>query len=86
MKRALTLLLLVLTSSMALADPPSHPAASEPFGDHSKPGPDSLRQPGVPSGKEFSFKFTTSKVFPGTSRNVSVYVPAQYKGEKPACV
>jgi len=86
MKRALALLPLVLISSSALAEPPPSVAAPEPLGDHSKPGPDSLRQPGVPAGKVFGFKFTTSKVFPGTSRNVTVYVPAQYKGEKPACV
>ncbi|MFT5527245.1 MAG: gluconolactonase, partial [Pirellulaceae bacterium] len=50
------------------------------------PGPDSKSQPGVPTGKTFSFPFENSKIFPGTSRNIAVYVPAQYKGDKPACV
>ncbi len=54
--------------------------------DNYEPGPDSKPQPGVPKGKTFSFKFETSKVFPGTSRTITVYVPAQYKGDKPACV
>lgn len=54
--------------------------------DNYEPGPDSKPQPGVPEGKTFSFKFETSKVFPGTSRTITVYVPAQYKGDKPACV
>ncbi len=31
-------------------------------------------------------KFTTSKVFPGTVRDVTVFIPAQYDGSKPACV
>ena len=54
--------------------------------DDYEPGPDSQRQPGVPQGKTFSFRFDQSKIFPGTSRNITVYVPAQYKAEKPACV
>jgi sugar lactone lactonase YvrE/enterochelin esterase-like enzyme len=40
----------------------------------------------VPKGKTFSFKLETSKIFPGTSRTITVYVPAQYTGDKPACV
>ena len=30
--------------------------------------------------------FTQSKVFPGTVRDVTVFIPAQYDGKKPACV
>ena len=50
------------------------------------PGPDSKPQPGVPRGKSFAFALEHSRIFPGTRRTISVYVPAQYKGEKPACV
>jgi gluconolactonase len=50
------------------------------------PGPDAQPKPGVPKGKVTKFSYETSKVFPGTTRNVSVYVPAQYDGSKPACV
>ncbi|MFO0810453.1 MAG: SMP-30/gluconolactonase/LRE family protein [Gemmataceae bacterium] len=40
----------------------------------------------VPKGTTFKFTFDTSKVFPGTTRDVTVYVPKQYDGSKPACV
>lgn len=49
-------------------------------------GPDSMPQPGVPEGQQFSFTFENSGIFPGTSRTITVYIPAQYSGEKPACV
>ncbi len=48
--------------------------------------PASVEQPGVPKGEILKFTFDDSKVFPGTSREISIYVPAQYKGDKPACV
>ncbi|MDQ3648954.1 MAG: alpha/beta hydrolase-fold protein [Acidobacteriota bacterium] len=51
-----------------------------------KLGPDSLPQQGVPQGMlsgPFLFK---SQVFAGTIRKYWVYVPAQYKPRKPACV
>lgn len=41
---------------------------------------------GVPKGEVLKFTFDRSKIFPGTWREVWVYVPAQYKPEKPACV
>jgi sugar lactone lactonase YvrE/enterochelin esterase-like enzyme len=44
------------------------------------------KQPDVPKGTTFNFPFAKSKVFPGTTRNVTVYVPAQYDGKTPACV
>ncbi len=49
-------------------------------------GPDSLPHPEVPAGKTFSFEMADPKSFPGTVRNISVYIPAQYHAEKPACV
>jgi enterochelin esterase-like enzyme/sugar lactone lactonase YvrE len=45
---------------------------------------DRARQPGVPQGKVTSGEFAESRVFPGTKRQYSVYVPAQYKEDKPA--
>jgi enterochelin esterase-like enzyme/sugar lactone lactonase YvrE len=48
-------------------------------------GPDSQRQPGVPQGTVTQYTWT-SKIFPGTTRDYWVYVPAQYTKEKPACV
>ncbi|MBM3979500.1 MAG: gluconolactonase [Planctomycetes bacterium] len=44
------------------------------------------KQPDVPKGTTFNFTFAKSKVFPGTTRTVTVYVPAQYDGKTPACV
>src|SRR5258708_15252249 len=48
-------------------------------------GPDSQRQPGVPRGAVTQYNWT-SKVYPGTTRNYWIYVPAQYQSGKPACV
>jgi gluconolactonase len=46
----------------------------------------SILQPGVPRGEILKFSFNQSKIFPGTSRDCWVYVPAQYDPAKPACV
>ena len=48
--------------------------------------PASIEQPGVPKGEVMKFSFSSSKIFPGTTRDYWVYVPAQYKSDKPACV
>ncbi len=39
-----------------------------------------------PKGETFKFSFAASKVFPGTTRDVTVYVPRQFDGTSPACV
>ncbi len=49
-------------------------------------GPDSQPREGVPKGKVTQHTWSASKIFPGTTRNYWVYVPAQYDGSKPACV
>ncbi len=46
----------------------------------------SVEQSGVPRGEVLKFTFDQSKIFPGTWREYWVYVPAQYKADKPACV
>jgi sugar lactone lactonase YvrE len=48
--------------------------------------PASVENKSVPKGEIISFTFSDSKIFPGTTRQCSVYVPAQYKGNQPACV
>ena len=49
-------------------------------------GPDSQPQ-NVPHGEVRKMPpFETSQVFPGTTRDWWLYVPAQYKADKPACV
>lgn len=48
--------------------------------------PDRTIQAGVPEGKIVSGAFAESQIFPGTKRDYSVYVPAQYSPEKPAAL
>jgi len=48
--------------------------------------PDSQPQPGVPKGTVEKFTFADSQIFPGTTRDYWVYVPAQYDPATPACV
>src|SRR5688572_20967904 len=70
---ALSLLALTPTASFAAdADYPPHV--------------DSQVQPGVPKGEQIKFEFAGSKIFPGTTREVIIYVPKQYDGAKPACL
>jgi gluconolactonase len=54
--------------------------------DDYQPGPDSVVQTNVPQGELLEFNFATSKIFPGTTRAVKVYVPKQYEPTKPACL
>lgn len=50
-------------------------------------GPDSIeRAAGVTRGRVEAFQFNASKIFPETSRDGWVYVPAQYDGSKPAAL
>ena len=49
-------------------------------------GLDSQPHPGVPQGRVEKFTFADSKLFPGTTRDCWIYVPAQYDAAKPACV
>src|SRR5690349_8054639 len=46
----------------------------------------SMVQPGVPKGEVLKFTFNNSTIFPGTWREYWIYIPAQYKPDKPACV
>ncbi len=62
-------------------------AASNVLADELRPDhPDRNVQPGVPQGKLTSGVFEGSQIFPGTRREYSVYVPAQYSEDKPACL
>ena len=40
----------------------------------------------VPKGELVKFTFDQSQIFPGTTREVSVYIPRQYDPAQPACV
>lgn len=59
-------------------------AASVQAIDDYKPGPDAEVKPGVPQGKVEQFTISDSKIFPGTTRDCWLYVPAQYDAAKPA--
>ncbi len=48
--------------------------------------PPDLKPEDIPRGQIKSTTFTRSVVFPGTVRPVTVFIPAQYDGSKPACV
>jgi gluconolactonase len=48
--------------------------------------PASVENADVPKGEMIQLKFENSKIFPGTTRNYWIYVPAQYDGKKPACL
>lgn len=50
------------------------------------PSVDDLPKPGVPHGGVFDFTLDHSRIFPGTTRRIRVYIPAQYTGQRPACV
>jgi enterochelin esterase-like enzyme len=49
-------------------------------------GADSKPKDGVPHGVVTDFEWRESKVFPGTVRRWSIYVPAQYDPAKPAAL
>ena len=69
--------LCLLLSTLLFAQPPAekYPVDSA-----------SVEHAGVPKGELLKFTFDQSKIFPGTWREYWVYVPAQYKPDKPACV
>jgi gluconolactonase len=46
----------------------------------------SIEQPGIPKGELLKCSFSSSKIFPGTSRDYWIYIPAQYRPGQPACV
>lgn len=73
--KLLLLLALSCTSIFAQTNQESYPV-----------DPASQEQPGIPKGEILKFTFDDSKIFPGTSREISIYIPVQYKGDKPACV
>lgn len=45
-----------------------------------------LNKPAPAKGVIKEFTFESSKIFPGTKRTGTVFIPAQYDGTKPACV
>ncbi len=93
---SLALAFVVITQALVAANAPTNAPATNgsrtvavrfPRAEVKYPlGPDSQRKEGVPRGKITDFDWTESKVFPGTIRRCSIYVPAQYDGTKPAAL
>ncbi len=81
MKLRLLLALCLGVSSLMAQDA----APTRKPGDYSH-GPDSLPHEGVPKGKLLGPFEWNSKILVGTSRRYWIWVPAQYTGEKPACL
>ena len=48
--------------------------------------PPVIKPEDIKAGEIKTFQFKQSKVYPGTVRDVTVFIPAQYDGSKPACV
>lgn len=61
-------------------------ALAGPLDDLYRLGPDSLPQEGVPKGEMIGPLELTSEVYPGTTRNYWIYIPAQYDPRTPASV
>ena len=74
------LLPLAAAIALVLSAPVLRAETEYPLTEDSKP------HDGVPKGELIKFQFDNSKVFPGTTREVTVYVPKQYDAAKPACV
>ncbi len=56
---------------------------AEDWGAYVPPG---IRPEDVLKGAVKHVSFSKSAIFPGTVRDVAVFIPAQYDGSKPACV
>ena len=67
----------LLVAASAIAAPPD---------DVYRLGPDSEPHEGVPQGKVIGPTALTSNVYPGTTRDYWIYVPAQYDASRPACL
>ncbi len=83
LKKPFALLLVLAASAFAQETSPklSLPEMPEP-----KLGADSMVKAGVPKGKVIEFEFASSKVFPGTKRNIHLYIPANHDPKKETAV
>jgi sugar lactone lactonase YvrE/enterochelin esterase-like enzyme len=70
-----------VTALAGISAPP--PAAQEAGSNYA---PVEIKPEEIRRGAIKEFKFVQSKFFPGTTRDVTIFIPAQYDGTKPACV
>lgn len=80
-------------AALAPAAPAAAPAgqrparpATPPGADNYQLGPDSLVHPGVPQGTWEKYIWDKSEIFPKTTREIWIYVPAQYDPKVPSCL
>ena len=80
----------LLAASLVLAAPlhaqETSPKLTLPQMSEPKLGPDSMVKPRIPKGQVIDFVFATSKVFPGTSRQIHLYIPANHDPKKETAV
>ncbi len=77
---------LLTLSQVRGSAPPAIDETVPPPSDNYALGPDSQPHSSVTAGRTFTFELTDSRIYPGTARTITVYVPAAYQGDKPACV
>ena len=61
-------------------------AAASEAADIPKYEPPAIKPENILSGTTKQFSFAKSAIFPGTVRDVTVFIPAQYDATKPACI
>lgn len=75
---------LISLTNVQVAVLAADPVADQPAKQRRSDDFDRQGHAGVPKGKMTTGVFTDSQLFPGTKRDYSVYVPAQYDGNQPA--
>ncbi len=71
---------------LMLTPVPAQQAKGHPLRELYPLGPDSVVREGVPQGTITEHQWLNSKVFPGTKRRYSIYVPEQYDPAEPAAL
>jgi sugar lactone lactonase YvrE/enterochelin esterase-like enzyme len=87
--RRIIQLIVVLFAAVAANHAAALPTASTGGSPTSTPSsyvPPAIKPEDVLKGEIKKTSFASSAIFPGTVRDVTVFIPAQYNGSKPACV
>ncbi len=69
-----------------LAGASAPPAGGAPEAGAAAYVPPAIKPDEIKPGEIKTLTYAQSKIFPGTTRGVTVFIPAQYDGSKPACV
>jgi gluconolactonase len=73
-------------SQAPVGSPPAIDETVPPASDNYPLPTDAKPITGVAAGTTFKFELTESKIFPNTTRTITVFVPAEYQGDKPVCL